>query len=359
MVTGTPNYPEGKIYSGYEGKNHRDEIINGVQVHRCPIHPRKKGVLHRFWNYYSFVFASKRYLSILKKDFDVVFVNQLSPVMMAEGALQWAKKHKKRCVLYCLDLWPESLIAGGIHTGSLIYKIFLVISKRIYRSADCICMTSQGFASYFQNVLEIPLSKLSYLPQYAEAQFDTLPVALRKEGTYRVLFAGNVGEFQSVETIIKAAEQLKHCDYIHFDIVGDGTALEKCRQLGEGLSNITFYGRKDLSEMPDFYARADIMVVTLKRDPVISGTLPGKVQSYLAAGKPIVGAIDGEAQTVIQRAQCGLCGSAEDADTLARNILEMTADPDRLVQWGINARKYYQARFSKDSFIDALERYLK
>lgn len=133
VVTGTPNYPEGEIYPGYEGTAHRDEIVNGVRVHRCPIHPRKRGALHRFWNYYSFVFASKRYLSRLEEDFDVVLVNQLSPVMMAEGALQWAKRHGKKTVLYCLDLWPESLSAGGVRPGSLIYRVFWHISRRIYR----------------------------------------------------------------------------------------------------------------------------------------------------------------------------------------------------------------------------------
>ena len=102
VVTGTPNYPEGEIYPGYEGTAHRDEVLDGVRIHRCPIHPRKRGAVHRFWNYYSFVWASTRYLSKLDEDFDVVFVNQLSPVMMAEGALRWAKRHGKRCVLYLL-----------------------------------------------------------------------------------------------------------------------------------------------------------------------------------------------------------------------------------------------------------------
>ena len=114
VVTGTPNYPEGEIYPGYEKGARSDEIIDGVKVHRCPLIPRKQGVLYRFLNYYSFVFSARQYLLGLKEEFDVELVNQLSPVMMAQPALSWAKRHGKKCVLYCLDLWPESLLAGGI-----------------------------------------------------------------------------------------------------------------------------------------------------------------------------------------------------------------------------------------------------
>ena len=127
VVTGTPNYPEGEIYPGYEKGARRDEMLDGVRVHRCPLVPRKTGALHRFLNYYSFVWSAEQYLRGLRENFDVVFVNQLSPVMMAQPGLTWAKKHGKKCVLYCLDLWPESLLMGGISRDSLIYRLFLRI----------------------------------------------------------------------------------------------------------------------------------------------------------------------------------------------------------------------------------------
>ena len=112
VVTGTPNYPEGEIYPGYEKGRHAHEVIQGVEVYRCPIIPRKQGAVYRFLNYYSFVLSASRQLRRMQEDFDVVFVNQLSPVMMAQPGLSWAKRHGKRCVLYCLDLWPESLLVG-------------------------------------------------------------------------------------------------------------------------------------------------------------------------------------------------------------------------------------------------------
>ena len=354
VVTGTPNYPEGEIYPGYEGAAHRDEVLDGVRVHRCPIHPRKRGSVHRFWNYYSFVFASRRYLAGLEESFDVVFVNQLSPVMMAEGALAWARRHGKPCVLYCLDLWPESLTAGGIRSGSLVYRVFLAISRRIYQAADRILVTSRGFFPYFREVLGMDDGALRYLPQYAEDQFEAVPPVEAHPGPLVFLFAGNIGEAQSVETIVEAARLLKDDPRVRFHIVGDGVRLEACRTLAEGLPNITFYGRRDITEMPDFYARADAMLVTLKDSGAISGTLPGKVQSYLAAGRAIVGAAGGETAAVLADAGCGLSGPAGDAATLAANIRTLADNPALVRQYGEQARAYYRENFRKDAFLRKL-----
>ena len=352
VVTGTPNYPEGEIYPGYEKGARADEVIGGVRVHRCPLIPRKSGAVYRFLNYYSFVWSSRRYLRKMKEDFDVVFVNQLSPVMMAEGALAWAKRNHRRCVLYCLDLWPESLLAGGIGQGSPIYQLFLRISRRIYRSADGILVSSRGYAEYFREKFQI--ENVRYLPQYAEDLFGELPQPTEEKQTVDFLFAGNVGSGQSVETIVEAARLLKNERTIHIHIVGGGISLEKCRILAEGLPNITFYGRQKLEQMPRYYAMADVFLVSLMKDPVLSLCLPGKVQSYLAAGKPVVGAIDGEAARVIREAECGMCAPAEDPETLAELIRRMAAQPELRKQYGENARRYYRAHFQKEKFISDL-----
>ena len=352
VVTGTPNYPEGEIYPGYEKGARADEVIGGVRVHRCPLIPRKSGAVYRFLNYYSFVWSSRRYLRKMKEDFDVVFVNQLSPVMMAEGALAWAKRNHRCCVLYCLDLWPESLLAGGIGQGSPIYRLFLRISRRIYRSADGILVSSRGYAEYFREKFQI--ENVRYLPQYAEDLFGELPQPTEEKQTVDFLFAGNVGSGQSVETIVEAARLLKNERTIHIHIVGGGISLEKCRILAEGLPNITFYGRQKLEQMPRYYAMADVFLVSLMKDPVLSMCLPGKVQADLAAGKPVVGAIDGEAARVIREAECGMCAPAEDPETLAELIRRMAAQPELRKQYGENARRYYRAHFQKEKFISDL-----
>ena len=361
VVTGEPNYPEGKIYRGYENHQHSDEVINGVKVHRCPIIPRKTGNLYRFLNYFSFPHQAKRYVKNLKasdgKPFDVVFVNQLSPVMMAEPAIKYKKKFGTHIVLYCLDLWPESLVAGGIKRESLIYKVFHSISKRIYGRMDRILVTSRMFKQYFKEEFGIGDDTIEYLPQYAEDGFEPQPFK-EPENKVNLVFAGNIGKIQSVETVIRAAEKMKG-KHVHFHIVGGGSELNNLKRIAAGLENITFYGRRPLEEMPFFYSKADAMLVTLKADSVLSLTLPGKVQSYMAAGKPIIGAICGETASIIKDANCGFCGEAEDVAGLVSNISDfLDCDSERKNRMGINARIYYEKFFSKVSFSRQLERFL-
>lgn len=355
VVTGEPNYPEGRIYKGYEKHRRSDEVINGVTVHRCPIIPRKTGAVYRFLNYFSFPHEAKKYVKKLD-GFDVVFVNQLSPVMMAEPAIAYKKKHHVPVVLYCLDLWPESLAAGGITRNSPIYKAFHTISKCIYQSVDKILVTSRMFRGYLEDEFGIECGRIDYLPQYAEGLFEPLPFK-ENTGTTDLVFAGNIGEIQSVETIVGAAKKLRDSP-VHFHIVGGGTDLERLKNLAEGIDNVTFYGRRPLEEMPEFYAKADAMLVTLKADPVLSLTLPGKVQSYMAAGKPIIGAIDGETAEVIKEAHCGYCGKAEDIQELVRNI-ELFIECENKEQLGINASAFYKKFFARQKYMDKLEYELK
>lgn len=358
VVTGYPNYPEGILYDGYgKGKN-IDEVIEKVSVHRCFTVPRETGSVKRLMNYYSFAVSATAYVLSKEcvasdgKPFDVVYCNQLSPVMMADAAIAYKKKYKVPVVMYCLDLWPESLIAGGITRKSAVYNFFHHVSKRIYRQMDKILITSRMFSGYLGEEFGIEEEKIEYLPQYAEGIFEQIP-AREEDGTFNFMFAGNIGVVQSVETVIDAAKMLKE-EPVKFHIVGGGTDFERIQGLAEGLENVIFYGRRPLEEMPEFYARADAMLVTLAADPVLSLTLPGKVQSYMAVGKPIIGAIDGETQAVIRSAQCGFCGKADDAVELADNVKKFIRSKDR-VTMGQNARKFYEENFQKELFMDKLE----
>ncbi|MBP5173432.1 MAG: glycosyltransferase family 4 protein [Clostridia bacterium] len=360
VVTGEPNYPEGVIYEGYEGHSRSDEILNGVTVHRCPIIPRKHGTLFRMLNYFSYPYLAKKYVKKLKAsdggDFDAVFVNQLSPVMMAEPATLYRKKHGTRVVLYCLDLWPDSLVAGGIRRDSPVFRLFRKISGRIYRSVDRILVTSRTFEDCLSDSFSIDKASISYLPQFADDLFERLPFNEPGE-TVNFLFAGNIGGIQSVNTVIEAASILKD-EKVRFHIVGGGTDLDRIRSLAEGIDNVIVYGRRPLEEMPGFYAKADAMLVTLKRDPFISLTLPGKVQSYMAAGKPVIGAIDGETARVINESGCGFCGPAEDAEALAANLMRFVKS-DAKAAFCDRSRAYYDRFFSKGAFMDRLEEELK
>lgn len=350
-VVGVPNYPMGEIYPDFRFGKKRDEVINGVKVHRCFTVGRRKNILFRLLNYYSYEIAAQYYIKKLKADYDVVFVNQLSPVMMAEPAIRYQKMHGVPMVLYCLDLWPESLVAGSISRESAIYRFFHRVSNRIYHQADRIIVTSRSFADYFRE--QFGIQNVCYLPQYAEAIFTPDQCRKPQDDFVDLMFAGNVGTAQCVDTIIRAAELTKDVPNLRWHIVGDGAELSRLEKLAENLPNVIFHGRKPLSEMPKYYAMADAMLVTLNTDPVLSLTLPGKMQTYMAAGKPVLGAIDGETPLVVQEAQCGICGPAEDAQILADNARKLMS-ADREVM-GANAHAYYMAHFRKARFMDELE----
>lgn len=359
LVTDVPNYPMGEIYLGYERRRRREEIHNGVHIIRSFTIPRKHNAFFRLLNYYSYAVSSSLLIKKFPDDYDVVFTNQTSPVMMSSAAFAYAKKHHKKVVMYCMDLWPACLAAGGVSEFSPIYKFFGSVSKQLYNKPDRILITSQMFKDYLVQQHGVDERKIKYLPQYAAAQFDDVKPSKTEKETIDLMFAGNIGAAQSLNTVLKAAELLRDETRLRWHIVGDGSELENLKKMAaeKNLDNVIFYGRKPPEEMPQYYAMADAMLVTLTADRFISLTLPGKVQTYMAAGKPIIGAAVGEIPNVIAAAQCGYCTNAENAEGLAQAVRDFIANEKR-EQLGKNARAYYEQHFTQEMFMDKLEKEL-
>ena len=240
----------------------------------------------------------------------------------------------------------------------MIYKIFHIISARIYKQADKILITSSMFQKYLNDELKISNKRISYLPQYAEELFDPKRCLKKPDEYTDLMFAGNIGKVQNVEIILKVADKLRN-KKVRFHIVGDGSDFDRLKKIKEklNLDNVTFYGRQPLEEMPSYYSMADAMIVTLEDDPTLSLTLPGKVQTYMAAGKPIIGSINGETASVIKAAECGYCSSAENENELTEIILKFISYKDK-EHFSLSARKYYEDNFRKELFIQKLEKEL-
>lgn len=360
VLTGLPNYPIGIVDKKYNWFKNRKEKINGVKIIRSWLLGRGKGIKRLALNYVSFAVASTIKAMVISKEFDVILVYQLSPITMALPGILLKKLTKKPLVIYCHDLWPESIASAGISSKSKIYSILLKLSKWTYKNADEIFISSKLFEEYFNNTLGIH-DNITYLPVYAESLFENIKNTKSSNNDLNLVFAGNIGEMQSVETIIYAANELKKDKYIKFHIVGDGSSRRKCEELATKmrLNNIIFYGQHPISEMPKFYEIADAFLITLKANKFISYTLPNKVQSYMAATKPIIGAIDGETKTVISEANCGLCSSAEDFKQLASNIRQFAKEKDKHYFYGENARRYYDSNFSKIVYMERLNALLQ
>ncbi|MCR5673957.1 MAG: glycosyltransferase family 4 protein [Lachnospiraceae bacterium] len=369
VLTGLPNYPMGVIPDEYKTKEHRNETVGGVHIIRVKERPRTPGKIGLAKNYVSFVFNASIKALTMKKDFDVIFVYQLSPVLMAIPAYvaKWSSKTKK-IVIYCLDLWPESLSSLGIKRQSTFFRFMKAVSIRIYKGAYSIAYTSRMFSEYFIKELGIQKERFVHIPQFADDLFTGIASHEKNDKdkstsgkeTIDYVFAGNIGRMQSVDTVIKAAALTKD-DRIRWHIVGDGFALDECKKLCDDLNlgeKVTFYGRRPVEDMPRFYETADAMIVTLADNEMISYTLPGKIQSYMAAGKPILAAAGGETMAVINECGCGKCAPAEDERSFAAIADEMAASSEREAM-GDASRRYYDEHFTKKNHVDLIEKLLK
>lgn len=363
ILTGLPNYPEGELYPGYSHGHPTKESHNGVTVLRARILPRKRGPINRALNYWSFSSKGATLARKLEDSYDLVFWFGFSPVMSAEPAIAASKKLGIPLMMYVTDLWPESLLAGGISKTSPIFQHYANISKKIYGSADRLLVTSPLFESYLSDLLGRD-TMTGLLPQYAEDVFNqdsTVDAGIAHQfpsEKVNLTFAGNIGTAQSVDTIIRAASVLKDDSQFLFHIVGSGSELESCRLLAEkdDLSNVVFHGRHPLEEMPSYYAMSDAMIATFSDMPVLGYTLPRKIQSYMAAGKPVIASSVGESKRVIDDALCGFCCEAQDARALAEACKSFGAlPPDERAAMGQNARAYYEEHFSREHFFFILE----
>lgn len=356
VLTGLPNYPTGKIPNEYRFFKNRRQTINGINIVRVPLISRKKGAVGVFFNYLSFAVTSSLYALFCNLKFDTIYIYQVSPVTMALPALILKKRKKKKVLLYCLDIWPECLAAKGFNHSSIIYKILFHVSKYIYKHVDKIAVASESFKLYFKTMFNIDAEEMDYVPQYAESIYSTEKSISfgYKSDEINLVYAGNIGEMQSVETIIRAADLTRGITNLKWHIVGEGSAAKRCKELAKKLQLddiVIFHGYKKLNEMLEYYDMADGMIVTLDDNKLISYTIPGKIQSYMAAGKPIIGAINGEGQKILRNANCGLCCDANDYKSLANEVRQFISEKEKIPVYAKNSLNYYQNNFEKDVFL--------
>lgn len=369
VLTGIPNYPSGTFFSGYGLFSNLRQTFNGAKVLRVPLFPRGKGNGVRLaLNYLSFAFFASLLAPFLcRREYDVIFVFEPSPITVGLPALVLKKWKSIPILFWVQDLWPESLAATGAVSAPWIINKVRVLVGFIYRRCDRILVTSQAYFPPIQS-FGIASEKLRYFPQSVETVYQPVTVesdapeeSLLPKG-FRVLFAGNLGAAQSFGTILDAAEKLKATPEIKIIILGDGrmrswieNEVDK-RGLGE---TVQLLGRYPLETMPRFFALADALLVTLKREPIFALTIPGKIQSYLACGKPIIAALDGEGSRLVNDAGAGVTCPAEDADALADAILGLTKLPqESRDEMGGNALRYYQDNFNRDMLITRLEEWM-
>ncbi len=358
VLTGIPNYPEGHYYPGYSKKENREQVINGVHIIRALEHPRKKGALHRVWNYYSFSFHGSRVAKKLKERFDCILAIGLSPIMMARPAIAYKKKWGTPILMYEMDLWPESLLAGGIKKGSFIYNHYKKVSARIYSQMDRILVTSEAHIEYIESLIGKKDGRIAWLPQFADDAVGERPSQKPSDGPTTFLFAGNIGKAQSCITILEAAKKWKDSNKVRFLFVGGGSELEHLKAYKEEnkLDNVIFEERVPLSGMQKYYDLADAAIVSLTGDEYCKKTVPGKVQSYLKAGLPILSIDSGATSKWINEIGCGFTCPAEDAEGFAK-IVERFASLSMEEKEAFSKKgcSFYNAKLTENYYMGSIK----
>ena len=368
VLTGVPNYPEGKVFAEYQQHPERFNAYADAEVIRIPMLSRGSNSVRLMLNYASF-FTSASVFGAYKlrgRQFDAVFVYAVSPIMAAIPAIVIGRLKKAPVYVWVLDLWPETLVAVGVLKNPRLLSLVGKMVSWIYNRTDYLLLQSQGFFENVKRYCTLPLNKqrLVYFPSWAEDGFsesdsevtDLFPA---DESVFTVVFAGNLGEAQDFPAVLDAAEQLQNEGIaLRWVIVGDGRMSDWLgEQVAERkLHGVLLLGRHPLEKMPALFASADALLVSLRTNEVFAKTIPGKVQAYLAAGRPIIGMIDGEAARVIQEAQAGLSCASGDAVGLANAVREMSSMPCETLQaMGASGRQYYQNEFDKEKLFDQLE----
>lgn len=367
VLTGVPNYPDGVVPQAFALAPERFRTFGGAHVVRVPMCARGKGGFRLILNYASFALsgATVGAWKLRGRAFDSVFVFQPSPVTACLPAIVCGRLANAPVILWVLDLWPDTLSAVGAIRSPAVLAAVGVLVRSIYRRCALVLGQSRSFSDNIARYSGDP-SRFRYFPSWAEPIFSgdltavaPAPEAARFFGSgFNVLFAGNIGDAQDFPTILDAAELLREHAEVRWIIVGDGRAAATLAQEIDrrGLKNSVFlFGRHPIERMPSFFRVADALLVTLRSDPIFAMTIPGKLQAYLAAGVPVIGALDGEGARVIEEADAGAVGPAGDAARLARNVLALAAQtPAARKAMGDRARDYCMREFDRARLVDQL-----
>lgn len=357
VMTGKPNYPEGKFFSGYSAWGIKKESWRDIPIYRVPMLARgNRGAIKLALNYLSYIVSGLLFAPWLlrKEKYDVIFVYGVSPIFQAIPAsfLGWLKGAP--VVLWVQDLWPQSAEATGYVKSPFLLKLLEKFVRFTYTHTDLLLVQSEAFIE--------PVSKLAtnipiaYYPNSVEKEFYSpqaisTPYIESLQSGFTVLFAGNVGAAQAMETVVAAAEKLQSYTEIKIVILGSGSKSDWVAEqiVEKKLTNLHLEGRFPVETMPTLMRQASALLVTLTDQPIFELTVPNKIQAYLAVGKPVIACLNGEGARLVGEAKAGVAVRAEDSEGLANAIVTLyqMSELER-EQMGVNGRAYFKLHFDEE-----------
>lgn len=352
VLTGYPNYPEGKFYDGYGWHKRTRQRWKGVDIIRIPLTARGQGAVKLALNYFSFVASGFIWAFTTRIKADYVFTFEVSPMTQALIGVWYSKRRKIPNYLYVQDLWPENVeIVTGIHSPLIIKPIEAMVNH-IYKHCDIIFATSPSFVKEIQKRVKNNKNKVKYLPQYAEEFYKPVerkPVPeIPNDDSFKIIFTGNIGKAQGLEILPKTAKLLKSKENVKFVIVGDGRDKDNfLKQIADnGVQDMfIMIDRQPPERIPEMLAACDAAFISFMPDPLFEKTIPAKLQSYMACGMPIIAAASGETKRIIEEAECGLCSQIGNEHDLSNNVRKLTKSDIKGMR--VAALKYSKQEFLK------------
>jgi glycosyltransferase involved in cell wall biosynthesis len=363
VLTGRPNYPSGRLFPEFRADPAAFADYRGARVLRVPMLPRGRGSLSLALNYLSFALSASMLgpWRLRGREFDVIFAFEPSPVTVGLPAILLRRLKHAPLVFWVLDQWPETLAAVGVVKSPRLLQWVGRLVSFIYHRCDVVLAQSRSLVPLIARYA--PPQRVAYFPNWAEVaespeSSEPAPEVPLAPGVFTIVFTGNIGESQNFLAILEAAERLRAHPHIRWIIVGDGRMAEWVRAevTRRGLSeNFLLLGRFPPERMPSFYRTADALLVSLRPEPIFAMTVPGKLQSYLAAGMPVLAMLDGEGAQIVEEAQAGLACPSGDSAELARAVLRL-AEMSRSERAAMarRAREFALREFDRDRLIDQL-----
>lgn len=355
VLTGFPNYPGGNVYPGYHIRILRREVIDGIVVNRVPLYPshNSRGFL-RILNYLSFCVSAMILGPLAVKKPDVIYVYNLPTVALVALALRGI--YRAKVVLDVQDLWPESVAGSNMMPSRGALKVLGLATNRIYRSVDRLTVLSAGFKSELMR-RGIPEQKIEVIynwsmedEPHSETSESVKEVVEAFRGTFNIVFAGTMGKMQGLDSVIEAAALLEAKQRnISFWFIGGGIAVDDLKRLAQTrqLSNVQFHPRMTSGEIKAVLARADVLLVHLRKDPLFTITIPSKIQAYMRAGRPILAAVEGDAARLVELSGAGISCEPGNPKRISEAVLNLSRmDKAVLSQMGRKGREYYEKNLS-------------
>ena len=364
VLTGFPNYPEGQIYKDFKENTKFYNKYRNISITRVPIISRGQNKYCLIINYLSFLLSGCIIGSwkLRNEKFDLIFTFQTSPVFVGLVSAFISKVKKIPHAIWVLDLWPETLEAIGVLKSKFKLELVRKLVLFIYKRCDIIFVQSKGFLENISNY-QIKNKKIIYFPNWADSEFFTKESLPAKEikinkNVFTIIFAGNIGLAQDFNSIIKATKILKFKKIkFRLIIIGEGSMKSWVKnEIGKNKLEdcVMLYKKYELKRMPSFFMHANALLVSLSDEKLFEMTIPGKIQSYLAAGIPIIGMINGEGAQVIKDAKAGFTCNSGDYKKLAQIIIQMTKLKN-LNEYGNNGKNFANLHFNKSKLIDNLD----